>query len=140
MNEGTPFYLRLSASICGSFVSPCLLCLCGEIRPYLNFRLSILSAFIRDSKVDGGTPSLAAAPCGPETRPRAWNNASSMIALSSADTLSVSADLADCGGDAWAVSQLSSTEKFSLSQTITERSITFCNSRMLPGHGYDWKS
>src|SRR5258705_1332280 len=35
------------------------------------------------------------------------------------------------------VSQLSSTEKFSVSQRIIERSITLRNSRMLPGQGYD---
>ena len=33
--------------------------------------------------------------------------------------------------------QLSSTEKFSVSHMMTDRSITFCNSRMLPGQGYD---
>ena len=33
-------------------------------------------------------------------------------------------------------SQLSSTEKPSVSHTTTERSITFCNSRMFPGQGY----
>src|SRR6266403_2219337 len=33
--------------------------------------------------------------------------------------------------------QLSSTEKFSVSHTITDRSMTFCNSRMFPGQGYD---
>ena len=36
-------------------------------------------------------------------------------------------------GRGWAESQLSSTERFSESQRITERSMTFCNSRMLPG-------
>ena len=33
--------------------------------------------------------------------------------------------------------QLSSIEKMSDSQRITERSITFCNSRIFPGQGYD---
>ena len=37
---------------CGWFVS---LCLCGKIQRYLNFCLSILSALMRDSKVEGGT-------------------------------------------------------------------------------------
>ena len=35
-------------------------------------------------------------------------------------------------------SQLSSTDKFSASETMTYRSMTFCSSRMLPGQGYDW--
>jgi len=34
-------------------------------------------------------------------------------------------------------SQVSSTERFSVSHMMTDRSITFCNSRMLPGQGYD---
>jgi hypothetical protein len=28
--------------------------------------------------------------------------------------------------------------RISASHTITDRSITFCNLRMLPSHGYDW--
>ena len=38
------------------------------------------------------------------------------------------------------VSQLSSTVSCSPSETITARSMTFCSSRMFPGHGYDRKS
>jgi hypothetical protein len=34
-------------------------------------------------------------------------------------------------------SQLSSTENVSCSLTMTDRSITFCNSRILPGQAYD---
>src|SRR5882724_7837362 len=69
--------------------------------------LSIFSVLIFNSKLDRARPILAAAPVGPKTRPRD------------------------------SVSQLSSTEKFSESQRIIERSITLRNSRILPGHGYD---
>jgi len=34
-------------------------------------------------------------------------------------------------------SQVSSTEKFSVSHMMTDRSITFSSSRMFPGQGYD---
>jgi hypothetical protein len=34
-------------------------------------------------------------------------------------------------------SQLSSTEKLAVSHTITDHSMTFCNSRMFPGQAYD---
>src|SRR5439155_1402877 len=46
----------------------------------------------------------------------------------------------DVAGDLGAtrVSQVSSTEKVSPSHRITARSITFCNSRMLPGQSYAW--
>src|SRR5258706_14535600 len=100
--------------------------------------LSIFSALIFDSSVDRGMPNLAAAPVGPNTRPRLAFRASSMMFFSCASSLrgssmwlldSVAADGKD--------NQLSSIEKMSDSQRITERSITFCNSRMFPGQGYD---
>src|SRR6267378_746263 len=39
--------------------------------------------------------------------------------------------------ESWLPLPLSSIEKMSDSQRITERSITFCNSRIFPGQGYD---
>ena len=41
----------------------------AETYTYLNRRLSILNDLILDSSVEGETPSLAAAPFGPDTRP-----------------------------------------------------------------------
>src|ERR1700735_5145490 len=101
--------------------------------------LSIFSDFIFDSSVDPGTPNLAAALDGPDPRPSHSINAASMIAFSSEEGSffeRLSSMLGPVAVDR-RKSQLSSTEKFSVSQTITGRSITFCNSRMLPGHGYD---
>src|SRR5580692_8697708 len=98
--------------------------------------LSILSDLIFVSRVDPGIPSLAAAPDGPDTRPPLSRSAASISSLSWAASLRDSsswpvASLARGGRE----SQLSSTEKFSVSHTITDRSMTFCNSRTLPGHG-----
>src|SRR6266481_8826082 len=100
--------------------------------------LLIFSDLIFDSRVDPGIPSLAAAPDCPDTRPPLSRRAASMISFSWA------AGLRDSPGSllglvvgACRASQLSSTERFSVSHTITDRSMTFCNSRMLPGQGYD---
>jgi len=46
--------------------------------------LSIFSDRILDSSVDGFMPSLAAAPDGPDTRPRVSLNAPSIISISRA--------------------------------------------------------
>src|SRR5260370_8348765 len=63
-----------------------------EIRD--EFRLAVLKlyllifiALIFDSKVDGGIPSRAAAPKGPDTRPSASARAASIILRSSAADL-----------------------------------------------------
>ena len=48
----------------------------------LNRALSICNALMRWSSVDGGTPSLTAAPNRPATRPRDAASAASMISLS----------------------------------------------------------
>ena len=53
----------------------------------LNCRLLIFKALILWSRVDGGTPSLAAAPEGPETRPRLSAKARSIISRSSSHAL-----------------------------------------------------
>src|SRR6266446_517790 len=111
---------------------------CQEGFETLKRFLSILRVLIFDSKVDRAIPSLAAAPEGPKTRPRDSVRAASIACFSSAATL--------CRSSRWLVgdvpngcreSQLSSTEKPSVSQTMTERSITLRSSRMLPGQGYD---
>ena len=48
----------------------------------LNRVLLILKALIRLSSVDGGIPSFAAAPVGPETRPLVAASAASIISRS----------------------------------------------------------
>src|SRR6266403_5871510 len=100
--------------------------------------LSIFSDLILDSSVDRGMPNLAAAPVAPNTRPRLSSKASSIMFFSCASSLRGSSlwhfdSVAGSGKG----NQLSSTEKMSDSQRITERSITFCNSRIFPGQGYD---
>src|ERR1700687_1194215 len=100
--------------------------------------LLMFSDLILDSRVDPGRPSLAAAPDGPDTWPRLSRRAASIMSFSWV------ASCRDSSGWLFGsltrgrrASQLSSTEKFSVSHTITDRSMTFCNSRMLPGQGYD---
>src|SRR5260370_24358743 len=51
-------------------------------RRYLNWFLLILRALILWSRVDGGIPSLAAAPDGPQTRPLVSTSAASIISRS----------------------------------------------------------
>src|SRR6266849_3015702 len=98
--------------------------------------LSIFSDLIFDSRVDPGMPSLAAAPDSPPTRPRLSRRAASMISFSWLAGLRDSPSSL-LGLVTWGCreSQLASTERFSVSHTITDRSMTFCNSRMLPGQG-----
>src|SRR6266446_10923875 len=100
--------------------------------------LLIFSDLIFDSRVDPGKPSLAAAPDGPDTCPPLSPRAASIISFS------LAASLPDSSGWPFGslargcrTSQLSSTEKFSVSHTITDRSTMFCNSRILPGQEYD---
>src|SRR5712692_9278200 len=100
--------------------------------------LQIFSDLIFDSKVDPGKPSLAAAPDGPDTCPPLSRRAASIIPFSWAASFRDSSSwLFGSPARGWRKSQLSSTEKFSVSHTITDRSMTFCNSRILPGQGYD---
>src|SRR6266850_132967 len=103
--------------------------------------LLMLSDRIFDSRVDRAIPSLAAAPDGPNIRPWDSRRASSIISISVAATFSerksLFPDLVSSGR--WD-SQLSSTVNISVSHTISDRSMTFCSSRMLPGQGYDWSN
>src|ERR1700737_5348821 len=103
--------------------------------------LLIFSDLIFAPRVDPGSPSLAAAPDGPDTRPRLSRRAASIISFSWAASFRDSSSwLFGSLPKGFRESQLSSTEKFSVSHTITDRSMTFCNSRILPGHGYDRRS
>src|SRR5260370_41150099 len=123
---------------------PCVLGRCGSYSRFtegsvvLKRCLLIFSDLIFDSRVDPGMPSLAAAPDGPATRPSLSRRAASMISFSWATGLrDRSSWLFGPVARVCRESQLPSTEKFSVSHTITDRSMTFCNSRMLPGQGYD---
>src|SRR5258707_7941062 len=99
--------------------------------------LLIFSDLIFDSKVDPGKPSLAAAPDGPDTCPQLLRRAASIISFSWAASFPDNSSwLFDSLARGCRKSHLSSTEKFSVSHTITDRSMTFCNSRILPGQGY----
>src|SRR5580658_6224544 len=117
---------------------------CPRARNYavrLKRFLSIFSDLIFDSRVDPGIPSLAAAPAEPDTRPPHSRRAASISSFSFETGI-----LDNCGWPCCCCargcreSQLLSTEKVSVSLTMTERSTTFCSSRILPGQGYDWSS
>src|SRR6267143_1246980 len=96
--------------------------------------LLIFRDLIFESKVDPGIPSLAAAPDGPDTRPPLSRRAASIISFSWEASFRVSSVplfvLLERG---CRESQLSSIEKVSVSHTITDRSMTFSNSRIFPG-------
>src|ERR1700674_5158161 len=109
----------------------------SQERPYpnLNCCLLILKALIRVSRVDGGIRSLAAAPDGPETRPLVSARAASIISCSLRGSAFEAGDVsarAACG-EVLLESHNSSTEKTSAELRMMDLSITFCNSRMLPG-------
>src|ERR1700733_1966829 len=103
----------------------------------LNWYLLIFKALILAASVEGGIPSLAAAPAGPETRPLVSASAFSMISRSvrgSVAALEVSTgSTTERGGDVALESHDSSTERTSPKVRITDLSITFWSSRMLPG-------
>src|SRR6266704_2995699 len=92
--------------------------------------LSIFGDRIFDSNVDRGMPNLAAAPLGPNIRPRLSFRAASIMSFSCSSSLPGSSiwffgSVRDgCFGN-----QLSSIENISVSQSMTERSMTFCSSR-----------
>src|SRR5260370_39315224 len=103
----------------------------------LKWFFVIFSDLIFDSKVDPGKPRWAAAPDGPDTCPPLSRRAASIISFSCAASFPDNSSwLFDSLARGCRKSQLSSTEKFSVSHTITDRSMTFCNSRILPGQGY----
>src|ERR1700730_15121804 len=93
----------------------------------------IPSFLIFDSSVCRGMPSLVAAPAGPEISPSASRSAVSIISFSWSIRFATRGTLDAALFGVTGISQLSSTEKVSPSLRITARSITFCNSRTLPG-------
>src|SRR6202021_1806169 len=109
-------------------------------RQILKRFLLILNDRIFDSMVDRGIPNLTAAPVGPDTRPPVSFSAVSIMSFSCSRNLrrcpTCCFDASVRGGG----NQFSSIEKISVSQSIIERSMTFCSSRMFPGQAYDWSS
>src|SRR5258708_8131046 len=91
-----------------------------------------------DWSVERAGPNLTAAPDGPKTRAWLSRKASSITSFSVAASICEKCNLHPrLVSRGCCDSQLLSTDKFSVSHTITDRSMTFCNSRMLPGQGYD---
>src|SRR5687767_1346686 len=100
---------------------------------FLYRYLLIFNDRIFDSSVEAGIPSFAAAPWGPETRPPVAARADSISSFSCTAGFLVEGLPFGRGNEDSELSQLGSTENSSDSQTITDRSITFCSSRMFPG-------
>src|SRR6266404_2365888 len=95
----------------------------------------MLKVLIRVSSVDDGIRSFAAAPDGPETRPLVSVSAASIISRSVRCPKLEVGNLSEretCRGVLFE-SHNSSTEKTSVEVRMMDLSITFCNSRMLPG-------
>src|SRR3954464_711917 len=97
----------------------------------------MFKALILSSRVEGDIPSLTAAPDGPETRPLLSASAALMVSCSLCGLASplkaIDVATRDTGREASLQSHESSTEKTSPELRITDLSITFCNSRILPG-------
>src|SRR5712672_1477587 len=108
-----------------------------QLQPYLNRRLSIFKAVILSSRVEGDKASLTAAPDGPETRPLLSASAASTISRSLCGLTSrlKATDVAtrDAGREVSLESHNASTVNSLPELRITDLSITFCNSRILPG-------
>ena len=106
----------------------------GSVPEAPNWYLLIPNRFIFESSVLVGVPSFAAAPVGPETRPLPAASAASIISFSVLfrTPLSANAGLVAVWEEG-RLSHVSSTTQMSPSLKITARSITFCNSRTLPG-------
>jgi len=96
----------------------------------LNLCTSIPRALIFDASVCRGRPSLAAAPAGPDTRPRHSANAASMRARSCAAWAATRGTAGPAGWGVSPLSQRSSTAKVSPAHRMTARSIR-CPT---PGH------
>src|SRR5437879_11297114 len=85
--------------------------------------LLIFNRLIFESSVCGGSPSLTAAPAGPETWPWLCASAASIISFSWPTSAPLSATVGLVNHGVWALSHVSSTQKVSLSLRITARSI-----------------
>jgi hypothetical protein len=99
--------------------------------------LLILSDLIFDSRVEGGIWSFAAAPDDPATRPFVSAKVASIISFSPRRSFESNGCVEDVVSLEPGVNQLSSINRFSVSERMIDRSITFCNSLTLPGQVYD---
>src|SRR6202171_5469725 len=93
----------------------------------------MLSWLIFKCNVDGGIPSLAAAPFDPATFPLLAATAVSMSCFSELRGLRIRAPDDSCRGAFWLESQASSIQKVSPVQRIADLSMMFYNSLMFPG-------
>ncbi len=98
----------------------------------LKCSLSMWRLAIFESRVCRGIPSFAAAPDGPEIRPSLSISAASIISRSRA-AIELTSGAVVRGRRSSRFIHPSSTEKTSPSARMTDLSITFCSSRMLPG-------
>src|ERR1700737_1832035 len=104
----------------------------------INLCFLILTCLIFESSVERGIPSFAAAPSGPATFPLLSARAVSIIFLSCFWRVSGKRPANSCRGGCALVSQAFSIQKESPLHKITDLSTMFCNSRIFPGHAYDW--
>src|SRR5215470_18258 len=107
-----------------------------QLRRYdaeLNWLFLIPSCLIFESSVEGGIPSLAAAPHGPATFPLHSAKAASMISFSWLCRVAAKADLDPSRQVSRLESHATSIQKVSPLQRITDRSTMFWSSRILPG-------
>src|SRR2546425_10820929 len=98
--------------------------------------VSMWRALILDSSVWRGMPSFAAAPEGPEIRPRDSASAAMIKALSPSASVVIWRPVPIGAWLGFPLSHDSSMAKVSPSHRITARSITFCSSRTFPGQSY----
>src|SRR5258708_15727995 len=118
----------------------------SRLQRNLNCLFAIFKALILWSRVDGGIPSFAAAPDGPDTLPLLSTSAASIISRSLPGSIlpspltSTGASIRDAGNEVSLESHISSTERTSPELNIMDLSITLCNSRMLPDHQYTCNS
>ena len=104
----------------------------NQLRRNLNWCLLIFRVLILVARLDDGTPSLAAAPNGPETRPLVSASACSMISFSVRESPTPLGRPDSSTGEWDRVASLeshnSSTARTSPWVRITDLSIVFCSS------------
>src|SRR3984885_2792639 len=109
--------------------------------PSLNRFLRIFSFSMREFNVEQGNPSAAAAPFGPDIRPRLCVRADTIIFRSCSESSSLTSSRV-CGvrfEQGIDGSHELSTQNTSSGLRITDLSTMFWSSRILPGQSYDWK-
>src|SRR5580704_7843456 len=100
------------------------------------FRCTIPSLCILDVNVVRGNPSREAAPFGPDTTPLVCSRTPRMWLRSASERVCVIAAL----GHELALNSSVGISNLGPDDRITARSMTFCNSRTLPGHAWRLRS